>query len=110
MTNHIPKPSWPDALQAFTNRNAGRVTILDEQGSDIGAQQAERGYPLRGVSYDHHDQRIEIMLGDLNGTEHHFTRGIPNVTGIDVLSVDGRDAALRIQREDGQTILRFPGA
>lgn len=110
MTAHIPERDWKGALQEFTQRNAGRATTLEEDSHDFGAQDLEEGFPLRGVAYDERDRRVEIMLGDLEGTEHHLTHTVSGVTGVDVLADSaGHDVALRVRREDGQTILRFQG-
>jgi hypothetical protein len=46
------------------------------------------------------------MLGDLEGTRHHLTRGIANVKSIDVLrDARGKDRVLRIAHGTGQTLL-----
>jgi hypothetical protein len=47
------------------------------------------------------------MLGDLEGVEHHLTRGIKAVQSIDLWSASGRDLALRLLWPEGVTILRF---
>jgi hypothetical protein len=108
MTTGIPQNEWPGRLQAFTQRNAGRNTVMNELAAELGDQELEHGYPLRGVSYDPRDRCINIMLGDLEGTEHHLTRGIADVRSVDISSTeDGRDLALRIERSDGATILKF---
>jgi hypothetical protein len=108
MTTNIPSSQWAGELQAFSARNAGRITVLEEQDNTIGAQEEAHGYPLRGVSYDRRDDRVEVMLGDLTGTEHHLTRSITDVREMDrMLDANGRDFALRIARGDGQTLLRF---
>jgi hypothetical protein len=66
----------------------------------------EHGYPLRGVAYDHHDQRVEIMLGDLEGTRRHLTRGIAHVESVDILrDSNGQDRVLRLSHGRGQTLL-----
>jgi hypothetical protein len=41
------------------------------------------------------------MLGDLEGTEHHLTRGIADVKSVDLWSDDGCDLASRSERTDG---------
>jgi len=108
MTVHIPEQQWKGALQEFTQRNAGRTTSLEEDSEDFGAQDLETGFPLRGVAYDERDRRVEFMLGDLEGTESHITHTVSGVTGLDVWSDSaGNDVALRVKRDDGQTILRF---
>jgi hypothetical protein len=108
MTRHVPRADWQAELQKFTNRNTGRETVMDEYAVEVGAQEAESGYPLRGVSFDRRAGQVEIMLGDLNGTERHMTRGINDVQLIDLwTSETGDDIAIRFEREDGVTLLRF---
>jgi hypothetical protein len=108
MTTRIPEPDWANELQIFTNRNAGRKTIIEELGNELGAQEEERGFLLRGVAYDRRDHRIEIMVGELEGTDRHLTHTVSANSSIDLETDDaGRDRALRIERPDGQTILRF---
>ena len=107
-TRQIPESEWAHELQNFTNRNAGRRTLLEEHGPDLGAQLAEQGCLLRGVAYDRHDRRIEIMLGELEGADQHLTHSVAAAANIEVVTdQDGRDWALRIARPDGQTLLRF---
>jgi nucleotide-binding universal stress UspA family protein len=97
---------WAEELTAFTRRNAGRHASLEVDDPDYGLLMQEHGYPLLGASYDHHDKRVEIMLGDLKGTRRHLTRGISNVHSVDVLrDVNGRDRVLRVAHGNGQTLL-----
>lgn len=107
MDRWLEKDSWAAELSEFTHRNAGRHTILEEDGVELGAQQAERDLPLRGVAFDPKDGRIEIMLGDQSSVEH-LTRTVEGASEVGILRDDeGRDRALRIGHDDGQTLLRF---
>lgn len=100
--------TWAEQLKKFTARNAGRRTTLEVDDPDFGVQLQEHGYPLLGVAYDHHDQRVAIMLGDMEGTRHHLSRGIANVKAVDVLrDTAGRDRLLRVAHGRGQTLLTF---
>lgn len=102
----LTEESWAEELSAFTKRNAGRRAALEVDDPELGAQAQEHDYPLLGVDYDHNDKRVEIMLGDFVGTRRHLTRGIPNVSHIDVLrDENGRDWILRVTHGRGQTIL-----
>jgi hypothetical protein len=75
---------------------------------EIGAQAQEHDYPLLGVAYDHHDRRVEIMLGKFRGVDRHLTRSIGDVHSIDRLRDEhGRDSILRIAHGNGQTMLTF---
>jgi hypothetical protein len=84
----------------------GRLAALEVDDPELGAQAQEHDYPFLGATWDHHDERVEIMLGDFQGTGRHLTRGIGGVTAIDVLRDEqGRDLILRVAHGTGQTIL-----
>lgn len=109
MDQHIPRGEWVAGLKRFTDRNAGRRTVLEEDAPDLGAQSEERNYPLRGVAFDPRDDRVAIMLGELASVDRHLTHSIGRPLTIDLLQDSlGRDAALRITHGgDGQTVLRL---
>ena len=109
MDGRIPRAEWVVGLRQFTDRNAGRRTVLVENGSDRLERAEERGYPLRGVAFDPRDGRVEIMLGDQASVDRHLTHSIPGPTVIDVVrDGQGRDEALRIEHGSGsRTILRL---
>ena len=97
---------WIEQLTAFSRRNTGRRTSLEVDDPDYGLLVQEHGYPLLGVAYDRHDHKVSIMLGDLEGTRRHLTRGISDPQSVDILRDGaGRDQALRIAHGRGQTLL-----
>lgn len=102
------RTGWGTLLKEFTERNASRITRLEEDGPGLGAQVEGARHPLRGVAYDRHGRSVEIMLGDLGTPDGHLTRSIGNVESVDVLcGPDGRDSALRVAHGGGQTLLRI---
>jgi nucleotide-binding universal stress UspA family protein len=102
----IAPDAWARELEAFTQRNAGRRAALEVDDPELGAQSLERDYSLLGVAFDHQDGAVEIMVGDFEGTKHHFTHNIADVKGVDLLQDQhGRDWILRIAHGRGQTIL-----
>lgn len=102
----VPEHKWVELLEGFTKRNAGRLATLEVDDPEIGAQAQQHDYPFLGAAYDRHDQRVELMLGDMDGGGHHLTRGIGNIRRVDVLTdANGRDRVLRISHGSGQTIL-----
>ncbi|HUH12498.1 MAG TPA: DUF5335 family protein [Longimicrobiales bacterium] len=108
MSRRLPPASWVAELRHFTARNAGRVVALEVDDPELGAQQPQAGLALRGVAYDPHDRRVEIMLGGLLGAGVHFTHTVGPVCDMDLLSyAGGRDRVLRVAAEGGQTLLRF---
>ena len=99
---------WTRELWEFTNRNAGRRTILEVNDPGFGAQEEETDYPLKGVSFDPRDHRVQIMLGEEGSVDQHLTHSIEAAERIDILSSpDGRDEVLRIVHGGSQTLLRF---
>ncbi len=104
----IPKPDWPAEMDAFTRRNTGRRGTLEVDDPDIGAQAQENDYPLLGATFDPHDQRLELMFGEVGDVGHHLSRSIGHVDEIDTLTNEsGRDIALRVVHGKGQTLLTF---
>ncbi len=101
----VEEKEWASRLKEFTARNAARRCMVEVDDPSFGAQLQVVDYPLLGVAYDHHDRRVEIMLGDQDGG-NHLTKSITGVTGLDVVQgPDGRDRVLRIAHGSGQTLL-----
>ncbi|MEN8143872.1 MAG: DUF5335 family protein [Gemmatimonadota bacterium] len=106
MLTKIPRNEWREALQAFTERNAGRTTAIEVDDTSIGAQRQETDFELRGVAYDSRDDRIEIMLGPLEGPAPHLTHTLGSVEELDLITNEaGRDTVLRLRQEGRQTLL-----
>ncbi len=104
----LPHSDWSAQLDAFTRRNIGRRGTLEVDDPDIGAQAEEFDYPLRGATYDPHDQRVTLMFGEEGRGVPHLTRGIAGPSAVDILQDDGgRDLAIRIEHGVGQTLLTF---
>ncbi|MEO6444673.1 MAG: universal stress protein [Gemmatimonadaceae bacterium] len=102
----LPEQEWAKALADFTHRNAGRLATLEVDDPEIGAQAQQHDYPFIGAAYDHHDRRVEIMIGDMEGSTRHLTRGIGDVRRVDILKdAAGNDWILRIAHGSGQTLL-----
>ena len=106
-TMDLARTEWPDRLKTFTGRNASRHCRIEVDDPVLGAQAQVLDYPLLGVAYDRHDDRVEIMVGEPDG-RHHLTRGITGVTAM-TLIVDehGRDRMLRISHGQGQTLIQL---
>ncbi|MEJ2312482.1 MAG: DUF5335 family protein [Gemmatimonadales bacterium] len=103
----IPRELWATVLENFTERNAQRPTLVEVDDPELGAQEQEHGIPLRGIVYDHRDDRISIMLGELKGAEPHLTHSISGVTSLAIgPGRDGRGLeVVRIAHDDGQTLV-----
>lgn len=108
MTTEASTSDWARMLKEYTLRNVGRHTRLEFDDPEVGAQWAEIDFPLRGVAFDHRDDRIEIMLGEMGSLDAHLTHSIAHPTALDLLG-GGQPGAevLRIAHGRGQTLLRF---
>jgi len=106
-----PRPApavWRELLAAFSKSNVGRRTILEVDDIELGAQAQEYNYPLLGTTYDERAAQVNLMLGDAAAGGRHLTRGIGNVSAVDVLTDgEGHDVALRVQHGSSQTLLTF---
>jgi nucleotide-binding universal stress UspA family protein len=104
----LQRPEWAIQLDDFSRRNIGRRGVLEVDDPEVGAQAQENDYPFLGATYDHYDDRVELMVGELGDVQRHLTRSIGSVSSIDVLTNErGRDIALRIAHGAGQTLLTF---
>ncbi len=108
-TSASGKPEeWAIQLDAFSRRNRGRRTVVEFDDRARGAQVLEDGYPFQGVTFDPHEKRVELMLGDGKGSSPHVTRGIGNVQEVSIATDgSGRDTGLMLSHAPGQTILTF---
>jgi hypothetical protein len=106
-TKTLARPQWAKELESFTERNAGRMTTLEIAEADLGAQEILT-WQLRGVSYDHSNDEVEIMFGGFVDPGQHMTHVIRGVIEIDRLTSNkGPDEALRVATAQGQTLLRL---
>ena len=94
-----------EALNDFTRRNIGRRATIEVDDPEIGAQMLGRG-ALMGVTYDRHDRRVEIMVGDAHRARRHLMHSIPRVESI-AMSADtqGSLEALELRHGRGHTLV-----
>jgi universal stress protein E len=96
---------WADALDEFTRRNKGRRVAVEVDDPELGAQMLGRG-ALIGVTYEPHDQRVEIMLGDAHRTRRHLMHSIAGVDSI-AMTTENRSGneALELRHGSGHTLV-----
>ncbi len=96
---------WGGGLDAFTKRNAGRRIAIEVDDPDIGARMLGYG-ALIGVTYDSHDRRVEIAVGNPHQTRRHLMHSIENVDYI-ALTADepAGSETLEIWHDGGQTLV-----
>jgi nucleotide-binding universal stress UspA family protein len=96
---------WMEALDGFTRRNSGRPATLEIDDPEFGAQIMGRGHVLTGVTYDPHDRRAEIMLGDSKNPRRHLMHSIPNIESVAMTVDENGHEALELRHGQGQTLV-----
>lgn len=108
-TADVVKPEdWPMVLEKFSARNDGRRVKLEVDDPELGAQVQQSGFSLLGVTYDHRDRRIDVMMGDPQQHTRHLTRSIPQPDDVSIVAEpEGPERSLRILSGRSQTLLTF---
>jgi nucleotide-binding universal stress UspA family protein len=97
--------AWALALDAFSERNAGRAVMLEVEDPAIGAQVTGRGYTFLGATYEPAAERVEIMVGDSSHPEQHLTRSVLRPDAVTVTPAETGDGeVLDIRHGRGHTI------
>lgn len=97
---------WEEALDGFTRRNLRHGVAIEIDDPTLGAQMLGRGYTLSGVTYDPHDRRVEIMLGDPANPLRHLMHSIPNVESIAMTSDHFGHEVLELRHGHGHTLVQ----
>ena len=106
--NTVKPDEWAAVLEKFSARNDGRRVKLEVDDPDLGAQVQQAGFSLLGVTYDHHDKRIDVMLGDPQNHTRHLTRSIPGADDVSIVAgPGGPERTLRILSGRSQTLVTF---
>jgi hypothetical protein len=91
-----------------SRQNVGRLSTIEEDGADLGAQFEERMLPFMGATYDPFDGSVALMFSTNAIPTRHLTRNIRRVSAIAVQQDHaGHDVALRVAHAGGQTLLTF---
>lgn len=106
-TKEIPKSEWPAFLDQFSRQHEGWLVKLEIFSPDFGAQVAEQGLVLGGLTAEWdevEDDKISIMTG--YAPDDHLTHSISQPTAVSLEQTDeGADVALSIKSADGSTAL-----
>jgi len=99
---------WVRQLDEFSRANVGRLTTLELNDPELGAQQSGKNFPLWGVDYDPKRDRVNIMLGRSGTVEGHLTHSIPAPQEIQVeVDEEGGARTLQIRLRQGQVVLKI---
>ena len=106
--NVVEPGEWAVVLEKFSARNDGRRVKLEVDDPGLGAQLQQSGLSLLGVTYDRHDKRVDVMLGDPQDRVRHLTRSIPRADDVSIVAEPGGpERTLRILSGRSQTLVTF---
>lgn len=107
--NGTRRKGMEETLASISQRNVGRRAVVEVDNPSIGAQSLAFDYCFLGMDYDHHTDRLQIYLGEIeDGGARHLTHSVGGPTGVDVLrSLDGRDQVVRVADRTGQALVTF---
>ena len=109
-TTTLPGDEWVRALADFSSRNAGRPCTVEVDQTVLGAQVLGSALPLVSASYDRRAGAITLDFGASRLRGEHLSHTVPSPREVQVLADEtGRDRALRIAHEGGQTLVLFTG-
>lgn len=106
-TKQLSKSEWPAFLDSFSRQHEGWLVKLEILGPEIGAQVAESGLTLEGLT-DEWDEvnGNTIIITTGNAPDDHITHSVNRPTEVSLEQTDeGADTALSIKSADGTTAL-----
>lgn len=102
---------WPDdamaeSLEAFTQRQHGRLCSVEVHQHDIGVQPLGHHLPLRGMTWEAPTRSILLTFGGDAAHSAHLTHAIGNVEEVALLTdLHGGDHLLQIRYPAGETLV-----
>jgi uncharacterized protein DUF5335 len=98
----IPKPVWQSFFDTMADALTGKRVEIEAASLDIGDQVVAEWVPLIGISYDRHDDLVDVALGGLDHlirhpSEIYVQEGPRGVETITVASADGVKQILRLK-------------
>lgn len=101
-TEQIDRAGWAPFLDTVTKSLEGKLAQIEVASLDLGDQIAAEWVPLKGMTYDHKDDLIEIVL---DGLDHLIRRprqlfaeiGAGGVLTIAIADGDGNQQIIRLK-------------
>jgi hypothetical protein len=98
----IPRAEWRAFFDSFADALIGKRVEVEAASLDLGDQIVAEWLPLLGVSYDPHDDLLDVALSGLNHLirrpgEIYVQEGTKGLETIAVVSADGVKQILRLK-------------
>ncbi|MFL6674113.1 MAG: DUF5335 domain-containing protein [Massilia sp.] len=100
-TSKLDKATWAPYLEQISKMLEGKQTHIEVAGLNIGDQLEAEWIPLLGISYDHKNDLVQILVEGLdhlirNPKEIYVDYGPPGLSSMEV-----------VDRDDVREIIRF---
>ena len=98
----IPKPTWQSFFDTMAESLTGKRVEIEAASLDVGDQIVAKWVPLIGISYDRHDDLVDVALAGLDHlirqpSEIVIQEGLQGVETITVATADGVKQILRLK-------------
>src|SRR4029450_11640845 len=98
----IPKPEWQSFFDSMADVLTGKRVEIEAASLDLGAQIVAEWVPLLGITYERHDDLVDVALGGLDHlirrpSEIFVQEGPLGVETIIVVPADGVKQILRLK-------------
>jgi hypothetical protein len=98
----IPKPEWQSFFDSMADVLTGKRVEIEAASLDLGDQIVAEWVPLLGITYDRHDDLVDVALGGLDHlirrpSEIVVQEGPQGVETITVVTADGVKQILRLK-------------
>ena len=98
----IPKPEWQSFFDTMADALTGKRVEIEAASLDVGDQIVAEWVPLIGISYDRHDDLVDVAVGGLDHlirrpSEIVIQEGPHGVETITVATADGGRQILRLK-------------
>ena len=100
----IPKPEWQAFFDSMADTLIGKRVEIEAASLDFGDQIVAEWVPLLGITYDRHDDLVDVAIGSLDldhlirhPSEIYIQEGPRGLETITVATADGEKQILRLK-------------
>lgn len=104
----IPRDEWSRFCDAYSRQHRGWLATIELDGRGTAGRLQAEPRPLGGVTFDRKGTGAGDIVIFLDGdVDHAMTHTVAHATHLRLEQEAGQDRGLRVESEEGTTLLRF---